>query len=347
MKLAGARIQAFVTAFLAKPDPKWRAILVYGPDQGLVRERAEALAKAAVPALDDPFSVAMVPGATLASDPARLNDEMAAQSLAGGRRLLRVRDAGDALAETCEELLEEPPAGDSLCIMEAGDLATRSALRRVFERASNAAAVPCYVDGARELGDLMRSVLGSHRLVASAEAQEYLTDHLGADRGVSRAELEKLALYAGDGRRIELEDALAAVGDSAALTAEDAAFAAAEGNTERLERALSRAFEEGENAVAILRGAMRHFERLQLTGLRIAAGSSAEEAMRVLRPQIFFKNQESFSAGLRRWPPRRAAVALRLLLEAEQNTKRTGFPDRTVCSECLLRLARGGQAQAS
>jgi len=347
LKLAGARIQAFVTAFLAKPDPKWRAILVYGPDQGLVRERAEALAKATVPALDDPFSVAMVSGATLASDPARLHDEMAAQSLTGGRRLVRVRDVGDALAESCEELLEEPPTGDSLCIMEAGDLAGRSALRRCFEGAANAVALPCYADGTRELADLVRSVLGSHRIATSAEAQEYLTSHLGGDRGVSRAELEKLALYAGDGGRIELEDALAAVGDSAALTAEDAAFAAAEGDTERLERALSRAFEEGESAFAIIRGAMRLFERLHLTGIRIAAGSSTEEALRALRPPIFFKNQESFSAGLRRWPPRRAAVALRLLLEAEQNTRRTGFPDRTICSECLLRLARGGQAQAS
>jgi DNA polymerase-3 subunit delta len=346
LKLAGARIQSFVAAFLAKPDPKLRAILVYGPDQGLVRERAEALAKAAVPALDDPFSVAVISGAALASDPARLHDEMAAQSLTGGRRLLRVREAGDALAEICGELLEAPPPGDALCILEAGDLAGRSPLRRVFEGASNAVALPCYADSTRELGDLVRSVLGSHRVVASAEAQHYLTGHLGSDRGVSRAELEKLALYAGNGGRIELQDAVAAVGDSAALTAEDAVFAAAEGDAERLERALSRAFDEGESAVAILRGAMRHFERLHLAGLRIAAGSSTEEALRALRPPIFFKNQESFSAGLRRWPPGRAAMALRLLLEAEQNTKRTGFPDRTICSECLLRLARGGQALA-
>ena len=345
MKLTGARIQGFVAGYIAKPDPKLRAILVYGPDQGLVRERAEALAKAAVPALDDPFRVTTLTGAAVASDPARLHDEMAAQSLTGGRRLLRVRDAGDALADSCDALLADPPGGDSLCVVEASDLAARSALRRVFEAADNAVAVPCYADGARELIDLVRSVLGGHKVTASAEAQQYLVSRLGGDRALSRVELEKLALYAGDGGKVELEDARAAVGDSAELTAEDAIFAAAEGDAEHLERALSRAFQEGESAVAIVRSAMRHFERLHVTGLRIAAGSAPGEALRALRPPIFFKEQERFAATLRRWPPRRAAMAFRLLLEAEQQMKRTGFPDQTMCSESLMRLARAAQAR--
>ena len=345
MKLAGARIQAFLAGYLAKPDPQWRAILVYGPDQGLVRERAEALAKAAVPALDDPFRVAVLTAATIAADPARLHDEMAAQSLSGGRRLLRVREAAEALAERCEALLEDPPAGDSLCLVEAGDLAARSPLRRVFETAGNAVAIPCYADGVRELGELVRGVLAGHQVSASAEAQQYLVRRLGGDRQLSRGELEKLALYAGDGGRIELEEAMAVVGDTAELTVEDAVFAAAEGEAAHLERALERAFQEGESPVAVTRGAMRLFERLHLTGLRIAAGSSPEEAIRALRPPIFYKQQDRFAAALRRWPPRRAAAALRLLLESEQQMKQTGFPDQTICGECLLRLARGAQAK--
>ena len=104
-------------------------------------------------------------------------------------------------------------------------------------------------------------------------------------------------------------------------------------------------FGVGESAVAIVRAAMRHFERLHVTGLRIAAGSAPDEALRALRPPIFFKQQERFTATLRRWPPRRAALALRLLLEAEQQMKRTGFPDQTICGECLMRLARGARAR--
>jgi len=341
VKLTSGRIQGFVSGYIAKPDPKLRAILVYGPDGGLVRERAESLGKSVAPDLDDPFRVMTLPGSALAADSARLHDEMAALSFTGGRRLVRVKDAGDALGGLFASLLAAPPAGDSVAIVEAGDLAGRSALRRAFESAKNAVAVPCYVDGAAELRELVASVLASHKIATAADAREYLVSRLGGDRGLSRAELEKLALYAGDGGRIGLEDAIACVGDSAALSVDDAVLAAAEGDAEALERALQRAFQEGESAVGIVKAAMRHFEKLHLAGSRIAAGMPADAALQSLR--IFFKHQERFLGALRQWPPRKAAAALAVLLEAERQCKRTGFPDRTICSDALLRLARGAQ----
>jgi len=340
MKLTGQRIQGFVTGFLAKPDPKIRAILVYGPDAGLVRERGEALAKAVAQNLDDPFRVASLTGAALVQDPARLHDEMAALSFTGGRRVLRVREASDAVGALFHGFLEAPPPGDSLCVVEAGELAGRSSLRKAFEGAKNAAALPCYADEPEALADLVRGVLGERKVRASAEAQQYLVAHLGSDRGLSRAELEKLALYAGDGGEVRLEEAIAVVGDSAALTADDAIFAAAEGDAPRLERSLARAFQEGESAVSIVRAAMRHFGNLHLVGARLAAGASADDAFKGLWPGVYGKDRDRFIARLAHWPERRAASALALLLEAERNCKRTGYPDRTICSDALLRLAR-------
>ncbi len=47
-----------IDAFLARPDPGRPIILLYGPDSGLVRERAEALLASAVDDPSDPFSPA-------------------------------------------------------------------------------------------------------------------------------------------------------------------------------------------------------------------------------------------------------------------------------------------------
>src|ERR1700755_1287314 len=134
MKLAPSRI----AAFLQRPDPEIRAVLLYGPDEGLVRERAETVARSVCPDLTDPFCVADLTAAVLGADPARLADEAAQLSLTGGRRVVRVRGGGDPLAQLFAGFLATP-SGDALTVTEAGDLTPRSPLRRTFEGAPNAA----------------------------------------------------------------------------------------------------------------------------------------------------------------------------------------------------------------
>lgn len=336
MKLAGARIAAFVKA----PDAAMRAALVYGPDAGLVKERAERIARTICPDLGDAFRVAEIDADTLVHDPARLNDEAASLSLMGGRRLIRIHDAGDAVGPLFDRFFKDPPPGDAFVVVAAGDLAPRSSLRRAFESAKNGAAIPCYLDGPRELAELAREIFAAHKIAARPEAMQYLVSHLGGDRGISRQELEKLALYVGDGGTVDEAAALDAVGDSAELTVDEAVFAAAEGDATQLERALNRAFGEGAQAVALIRAELRHFQRLHLAGARQAAGKSEEEALK-FRPPLFFKLADRFRQQLRLWPPARAAAAMTALNEAEARMKTTGLPAETICREALLRIARG------
>src|SRR5215469_16817826 len=88
--------------YVSRPPPGIVAVLVFGPDQGLVRERAERLVKSVVPDLADPFRISDLDEATLNGDPARLADEAAALSMMGGRRAVRVRGAGNALGKIFE-----------------------------------------------------------------------------------------------------------------------------------------------------------------------------------------------------------------------------------------------------
>jgi DNA polymerase III subunit delta len=336
VKLAPARL----AAFLAAPDPTMRAALVYGGDAGLVRERADRLARAIVADPKDAFRVADLAATALSADPARLWDEAAALSLVGGRRLVRVREAGDGVGALFERFLRDLPPGDSVVVVEAGELAARSSLRRAFESAAAAVAIACYADGRRELEALAREVLGAHKVTASGEAMAYLATHLGSDRLLSRGELEKLALYAGDGSAVGLEEVRASIGDSAALDLDDIVLAAAEGDVAQVERALERAFQEGEMPVTVIRAAMRHFQRLSLLATRLAQGMSEEDALRSLRPPLFFRVQDRVRRQLRLWPESRVTKALTVLLEAEINAKRTGLPADAICRDALLRLAR-------
>lgn len=339
MKLPPAR----VAAFLQRPDPGVRAVLCYGPDAGLVQERAAALAAAICPDPRDPFRIADLAAAALAADPARLADEAAQIAFGGGRRVIRVRDAGDSLAALFQRLLDHSP-GDGFVVVDAGELPSRSALRRLFEQSAQAAAIGCYPDGARELGTVIRETLAAHRVTASRDAVGYLVEHLGADRLLTRGELDKLALYAGDGGHVELDDARASVADSAALSLDDAVMAAAEGDAAALDRALTRVFQEGASPVSVIRALLRHAQRLHGLATQRAAGASLDAVLRGARPPIFFKHQDSFRRQLERWSEGRLRPQLAALGAAELAMKRTGMPAETICRAAMLAMARTDRA---
>jgi DNA polymerase III subunit delta len=338
VKLSGARVEGF----LRRPDPNIFAILLFGPDYGLVRERADSLGRHVSPDLHDAFRVADLTGAMLAADPARLYDEAAQISLMGGRRLLRVRDVGDAHNTVFARFLADPP-GDALVVVEAGELSARSSLRRAFDDAPRGVAIGCYPDGAREIADVISETFAAHRIAASRDAVEFLVAHLGGDRLLTRSELEKLTLYAGNGGRIELDDARASITDSAALSLDDAVLAAAEGDVAALDRALARGFQEGEAPVSVVRAALRHLQRLHALAARVASGEAADSALRSARPPIFFKQQDSFRRQLRRWSEARLRRQLAALTDAEARIKTTGMPAETACRAALFALAEAAR----
>lgn len=341
MKLQPNRIDAFIR----NPDPVVRAILVYGPDGGLARERAALLAKGAVADPDDPFLVAQLSGEDIAADPARLLDEAAAIPLTGGRRIVRVRDAspsgpgaGDAVAKALGSFLEDPP-GDSLVILQAGDLGPRHSLRKLCESAGNAAALPCYADQGAQLDRLIDDILGSRGITVAPDARAWLAANLGSDRGVTRSELEKLALYAGERARLELADVEACIDDNGLHSIDRIVMAAGGGNRAELDRALAAGLQEGHEPVRILRNMNGHLQRLQWIKAGLAVGQSGERAMQGLQPPVFWAHRETMLTQARGWSDAALSRGMQSVLEAERQCKSTGTPVESVCGRALLQVA--------
>ncbi len=334
MKLTAAKVEAFIR----RPDPGLKAVLVYGPDSGLVRERADAVARHVAPDLGDPFRVAELGPAQLKDDPARLADEAAALSMTGGRRVVRVRPATDAQAELLEQLLAAP-AGDALVVVEAGELGPRSPLRRLFEGAAGAAALPCYRDDEAGLERVIGATLSAQGFTVEPAALDFLVATLGNDRLVTRSELDKLATYMGSERRITLAAAQACVGDASLVTLESLALAACGGDLGRVERGLAQAYREGVAPVSILRAVAKHLARLHRAAGLVARGETPERVIASFRPRLHFTVAKALRRQIARWPGRRVVEAMDALLEAELRCKTTGAPAEAVCSRMLLVLA--------
>ena len=330
MKISDRQIDAFLRA----PDPAIRAVLLFGPDTGKIKEFSDRLGHTVLPSFDDPFRLADLTGAQLRDDPARLADEAAALSLTGGRRLIRVRDAGDGNAEIFQNMLETVQ-GDCLVLAEAGTLAAGSKLRKLFEGDRNAAAIACYADEERDLRSLVRTHLQQAKIRCGDDVIAFL-----ADRLLTRMELDKLILYIGEGGTASLEEARQAIGDNAALRLDDIVFAMAEGDPEALDRALVRARAEGMNFQPVLRAAQQHLRVLHLASNLVAGGQSIDAAFKAAGFRgALWKVSDRLARQLRGWPANRLSEAMNRLVEAEMQCKTTGLPADAITGQTLLGIA--------
>jgi DNA polymerase III subunit delta len=336
VKLAPARVQAF----LRQPNEA-RVVLLFGEDQGMIRERAEMLVRAIAGSLDDPFLVG-----ELTRDQLRdLPNEAASLSLMGGRRVVRIRDATDAAAEPVRAVLKS--AAPALVVLEGGSLPSRSKLRTLLDADPGGVAIGCYPEEGRALEETIRGTLQAAGVGIDPDALSWLAGQLGADRASTRAELEKLALYVGPGNRVDIDAARFCVGDLAGLSLEDAMFAATAGDVVTTDRALEVAMAEGANAVQILRSAMGHLQRLHRARLAMEMSNlSPADAAKTVRPPVFYQRVGAFNRALGLWPASALQAALAAMVEAERGCKRTGWPDRTLCRNAVITLARRAAAMA-
>ncbi|NQV56678.1 MAG: DNA polymerase III subunit delta, partial [Rhodospirillales bacterium] len=113
----------------------------------------------------------------------------------------------------------------------------------------------------------------------------------------------------------------------------------ADGDGDKLEVQLARAFREGQSSIAVLRAVLRHFQRLHFAAGFVADGQSVGQAMKQLRPPILFLFADRFIRQLSLWKLGRMRSALSVLTEAERDCKSTGLPDEAVCHRALMRLS--------
>ncbi len=337
MKLQTRQIDGFLKA----PDKAVRAILVYGPDQGLVKERAKILGLTVVPDLNDPFNAAHLTGELIESDPSRFFDEVNAQSLMGGTRLIRVTDVDNKFAVHLKDWLKTTPSDGALVVIEGGNLGPRDALRKQCEEAANAAALPCYVPDDRDMANFIRDLIRDQGKTVDQDAAIWLSHALKGDRSLARMEIEKLCLYVGPQQgSITLPDAQASCGESGDQGLDDLIYATFGRDPLKVMTTYRRLLDEGTELIIIERSLQNHVRRLHQVKIDIEEnGQSVDIAMKKLQPPVFFKQEDKFRAQINRFSGAYLRRLLARLSEIEADTKRTGTPSRALIGDALLKLA--------
>jgi DNA polymerase-3 subunit delta len=324
--------------FLSAVERVPAAVLFYGSDSGLVSERAAELAKRLAQRDTPPGEILRVDDASLEEDPGRIFVELETAPMFGGRKVLRVIAGRRVTAAHLAPLLGGNLNGS--LIVEAGNLRPDDALRSLFEKSPAAAAIACFPDEARDLEAVMREVFAAGKIEIAPNAKRLLLARLGADRALSRAELDKLALYARGKAKIEESDVEAVVGDAAELALDRIVMAAASDRPGAALAEYQRSIAAGEDPQAVIAVLQRHFLRLHRLRGMLDAGRSMEDVLRSLRPPPHFKQRDALERQCRTWSLEKLSEALARIGEAAKAARLNSALESTLAQALLLELAQ-------
>jgi DNA polymerase-3 subunit delta len=264
--------------------------------------------------------------------------ELGTVPMFGGRKIVRATTGRRINGPMLKSLVEGAPLAGVL-IVEAGNLKPDDVLRAAFEKSPACAAIACYGDNARDIEALIREALGAKRLTISTDAKTLLIDKLGADRVMTRSEIEKLALYVRGKAHIEADDVEAIVGDASEQTIDRLVNAAASGDAARTATEFARAIGAGESAQGLIAATERHFQRLHRVRTSLDAGRPFEDAIRALRPSVHFKQKDPLAAQCRQWTTPRLGAALAHIANSAKAARLAGPLEEAHAERLLLALA--------
>ncbi len=324
--------------FLERSARNYRLFVIYGPDRGLVSERATSLAGRTGVALDDPFSLIKLDIGDLQRDQGRLLDEAGAIGLFGGDKLIWIRGAANEkyLVDSLQALSANMPDG-TFVLIEAGDLKKGSLLRKAAETARTVMAIPCYADDARALNSLIDSELSSTGLGITPDARQALLELIGGDRIASRNELRKLALYCRGKSTIEEHHVTEIIGDASAISVDDAVDAVLSGNPSSFLHAMQKIISSKSAVFLVIQACLKQFQLLDAMKTEMEEKRlPAAQVMQTLGRHLHFRRKPIIEQALRTWSAEAVAREANRLQAAILQTRKRASLEDSIALQTLL-----------
>lgn len=198
-----------IEQFLKSIPANIKAILLYGPDAGLVKIRADQIKK--FYSFAGNFNYEQVK-----DNPYILLDNLRSIGLfeaqSSQAKIIIIEASGTGISSKLKEFLEQEKFSGTLLFL-AGDLGTDSALRKIFEaNLKEVAAIPCYQDDIVAVSRLIQQFFKNKQVIIQPSAVQLILNSITlGDRIMILNELEKISLFLDGKKNItdkDLEDYL-------------------------------------------------------------------------------------------------------------------------------------------
>lgn len=327
----------------AKHAPK-AVCVVFGDEAFLKRQVLLRLRKEVLGGGEGDFSYE-----TLEGPKAELRDVMENLStiamFGGGKRMVVVEDADDFVSRYRGELEDyvAKPKSTGALVLEVKSWPSNTRLYKAV--AGTGLSIECNAPSAARIGKWLTAwAKQAHGVQLPGAAADLLMEMAGPELGLVDQELAKLALIAGEDKKVTADMVRQNVGSWRAKTAWDMLDAALDGNVRQTMHQLDRLLAAGENPIAILAQVSATLRRLaaatrlvvlaEASGRRISPRDALQQSG--VKPFVLEKTERQ----LRRLGRHRGSHLYQWLLDADLDLKGdSALPPRTVLEHLFLRLA--------
>jgi DNA polymerase III subunit delta len=329
--------------FLAAPPPAVLGFLIFGTDDMQIAGRAAALVQLLRARAGQASETVKLQEPDIAADPGRITMELTSGSLFSDVKILWLTGlpakAHSVLAGTIER-----PFKSAYLVVQAPDLKKSHKLVQAFESAPFLAAIPCYGEDRESLN----ATIKQHALAAGYEIDTEVAGLIAVRSDGSAllaiSQIEKLMTFAGNTRRIVLEDANACLADHQTAGAWQIAEYALDGAARRALLAFQRFAAAEQNVSGVF--AVLSLALIRLHALRTAAdsGKPLAQAVKELRPPVFFKQQEALIAQAGRWTAACVLAQMDLLNQALKESRLRPALAEDIAEKLLIGIATATKA---
>ena len=327
---------------LSRLSPAIKCVILFGNNEGAIATLQQKCAEAICSDMNDAFRCCVMEAEKISKDGSEIYAEFYAQSLMGGRRAIVVKNADNSLSGVIKNIIPETQS-ENMLILSSLSLNTRSSLITWAKDREDIIIVGCYEDREEDISASVAKMLQERGLTADIPTLQLLCSRLSPDRKLNASELDKLALYLGERKIVNVDDVKAAVSDVAGSNVEDLCYYTAGGDVAKAGRMFNRLLKEGTEAATLIRQISYHYLRLLDCVAQMESGESAEAALKVLRPPLMFYRKTPFLRQLKIWNKERIITALGMLYDCERDCKTTNYPAEQCASYTILRLAGAAQ----
>ena len=315
----------------------FQSYLIYGPNEGLIRESIDTIY--------ENFSKGSecekinINGKQLDESSSILNDEITTFSLFSEKKFIIL----DLIKEKHTSIIEDALILDcknTCMVVKTDNLIKSSKIRKLYETSKNHFSLACYDDDIKVLSSLLEKFQKEHNITFDSDVKSFLLNNLSNDRMVIKNELEKILLsLSKDDRKVDIEKLRYILHDSAHTDFQQINNFILFGNIEKGSKSLEKLFNLGTNPIAILKSFNNYIMRIRLTQVELGKGKQFEEAIKVLRPPVFWKEKTDFKRHCLMWPSHVIENTINEVLSSEIKCMTNNVIAKEQCEKTLFGIS--------